>query len=148
MQVLLGDGRRLAGEPRGGKVASGGRRRHHRAMRRLLLLAPALFLAACGTAPQTPPQVTAPAHIPPERGDLIGLTVSELIQRFGAPALQIHEGTSLKLQFRGRQCILDAYLYPPADGRAGVERVMHVDSRVSSGADTDQRSCIATLQGA
>ena len=117
-------------------------------MRRFLAIAPALFVAACGTAPQVPPQVTAPPPMPVERGDLIGLTSSELIQRFGAPALQIHEGTSLKLQFRGRLCILDAYLYPPADGRAGVERVMHVDSRVKSGADTDQRSCIATLQGA
>ena len=116
-------------------------------MRRLLAIAPALFVAACGTAPQAPPQVITPPPAQVERGDLIGLTSGELIQRFGAPALQIHEGTSLKLQFRGRQCILDAYLYPPANGR-GVERVMHVDSRVSSGADTDQRACIATLQGA
>jgi hypothetical protein len=117
-------------------------------MRRFLAIAPALLVAACGTAPQGPPPVTVQPPAPVERGDLIGLTSGELIQRFGAPALQIHEGTSLKLQFRGRQCILDAYLYPPGDGRAGVERVMHVDSRVSSGADTDQRSCIATLQGA
>ena len=116
-------------------------------MRRLYLLGSTLLLAACGTARQAPPQVVTPPPAPIERGDLIGLTSSELIQRFGAPALQIHEGTSLKLQFRGRLCILDAYLYPPVNGR-GVERVMHVDSRVSSGADTDQRACIATLQGA
>jgi hypothetical protein len=143
----LDEARRLAAGPRGGKLASRPARGHHRAMRRILALVPALFVAACGTAPQAPPQVAAPPPIPVERGDLIGLTSGELIQRFGAPALQIHEGTSLKLQFRGRQCILDAYLYPPPNGR-GAERVMHVDSRVSSGADTDQRSCIATLQGA
>jgi hypothetical protein len=116
-------------------------------MRRFLLLGPALLLAACGTAPQVAPQPVAPPPAIPERGDLIGLTSGELIQRFGAPTLQIHEGTSLKLQFRSGSCILDAYLYPPANGR-GLERVTHVDTRVRSGADTDQRGCIATLQGA
>jgi hypothetical protein len=116
-------------------------------MRRLLLLAPALFLSACGTTPQAPPQPAAPPPAPPERGDLIGLTTGELIQKFGVPALQIHEGSSLKLQFRSRQCVLDAYLYPPVNGR-GLERVIHVDSRINSGADTDQRTCIATFQGA
>jgi hypothetical protein len=116
-------------------------------MRRFLAIALALFVAACGTAPQAPPQVVSPAPEPVERGDLIGLTTGDLIQRFGAPALQIREGTSLKLQFRGRQCVLDAYRYPPANGR-GAERVMHVDTRVRSGADTDQRTCVAMLQGA
>lgn len=117
-------------------------------MRHLLAIVPVLLLAACATGPQAlPQQPTAPVAEPPERGDLIGLTSGELIQRFGTPTLQIREGTSLKLQFRGRHCVLDAYLYPPADGR-GVDRVTHVDTRVRSGADTDQRGCIATLQGA
>jgi hypothetical protein len=116
-------------------------------MRRLLAIALAMSVAACGTAPQSAPQVIAPPPAPVEHGELIGLTSGELIQRFGTPALQIHEGTSLKLQFRSSQCVLDAYLYPPTNGR-GSERVMHVDTRVSSGADTDQRACMATLQGA
>ena len=106
-----------------------------------------LFLAGCATAPRTLPQTPPPVEAPLERGDLIGLTSGELIQRFGVPALQVREGISLKLQFRGRRCVLDAYLYPPASGR-GVERVTHVDSRLSSGVDLDQRACIATLQGA
>jgi hypothetical protein len=115
-------------------------------MRRLLLLALLLFTAACSTAPRPSVQPVVPPA-PVERGDLIGLTSGELIQRFGVPALQVREGTGLKLQFRGNRCILDAYLYPPANGR-GAERVMHVDTRVGSGADTDQRTCIATLQAA
>jgi len=116
-------------------------------MRRLLALAPALLVAACGGGPRPvqPPPATTP--LPAERGDLIGLTPAELVQRFGTPALQIREGQGTKLQFRGTRCVLDAYLYPPAGGQ-GAERVAHVDTRVSSGADIDQRACIASLQGA
>lgn len=115
-------------------------------MRRLLPFA-ALLAAGCATAPQpsaVPRQPSPPAQ--QVRGGLLGLTAGELIQRFGQPALQVREGTSLKLQFRGR-CVLDAYLYP-APGRPGPERVTHVDTRLPSGIDTDQRSCIAAFQGA
>jgi hypothetical protein len=74
----------------------------------------------------------------------MGLTASELVQRFGTPALQIREGVGLKLQFRAPACVLDTYLYPPTAGH-GVERVSHVDARLRSGVDTDQRGCIAAL---
>ena len=115
-------------------------------MRRLFPLA-ALLAAGCATVPQQPatPQQQAPIQ-PQARGDLLGLTAAELFQRFGRPALQVREGPGLKLQFRG-QCVLDAYLYPPTGGH-GPERVTHVDTRLPSGTDTDQRSCIAALQGA
>lgn len=115
-------------------------------MRRLIPLA-ALLVAGCATAPQRPGPPDQPP--PPEqqvRGDLLGLTAGELVQRFGAPALQVREGPGLKLQFRGR-CVLDAYLYP-APGSQGPERVTHVDTRLPSGVDYDQRSCTALLQGA
>jgi hypothetical protein len=113
-------------------------------MRRLVPIA-ALFVAGCATAPQrsAPPQQPPPAQ-QQLRGDLLGLTTGELIQRFGRPTLQVREGTGLKLQFRGR-CVLDAYLYPPTRGQ-GPERVTHVDARLPSGLDMDQQSCIAALQ--
>lgn len=117
-------------------------------MRRLFPFA-ALLAAGCATAPQ--PQVAPPGQQPPQpqqqvRGELLGLTAGEVVQRFGRPALQVREGTGLKLQFRGR-CILDAYLYPPPNGR-GPERVTHVDTRLPSGMDYPQQSCVALLQGA
>ena len=116
-------------------------------MRRFLLFA-TLSLAGCASAPQSPqPQPTPVAAKPQVRGDLLGLTAAELVQRLGTPALQIREGTSLKLQFRAPGCILDAYLYPPPSG-PGVQRVTHVDARLRSGADMDQRSCVAALEGA
>jgi hypothetical protein len=117
-------------------------------MRRILAFATLLFVAGCATAPQPQPQPTSVTPPKPHiRGDLIGLTAGELVQRFGSPALQVREGQGLKLQFRASRCILDTYLYPPA-GAAGPERVTYVDARLRSGADTDQRGCVAALEGA
>ncbi len=112
---------------------------------RRLFLASTLLLAACATTPQQPapqaPVATAPAR--PEQGDLLGLSAAVLVGHFGNPALQVREGNSLKLQFRSRSCVLDAYLYPSA---SGAWQVTHVDSRSPSGADSDQAACIAALE--
>ena len=117
---------------------------HCRAMRRLVL-ASTLFLAACATRPEQPDELPAPATPAPQsRSDLLGLSAGELVQRYGNPALQIREGAGLKLQFRRRGCVLDAYLYAGASG--GVERVTHVDARYPTGADMNQQACIAALQ--
>jgi hypothetical protein len=117
-------------------------------MRRSLAFTSLSFVAGCATAPEPPPSqplVAAPAaHI---RGDLIGLTAGELVGRLGTPALQVREGNGLKLQFRAPRCILDAYLYPPP-GAVGPERVTYVDARLRSGADTDQKHCVASIEGA
>jgi hypothetical protein len=111
-------------------------------MRRLTLAA-ALLLSACASRQVPEPQ--APVQQTPQiRSDILGLTAGELVQRFGAPVLQVREGVGLKLQFRGRACVLDAYLYPPAQG-GGPERVTHVDARLANGNDTDSQACIATL---
>ena len=115
-------------------------------MRFSIVLA-ALLLAGCATAPQPAPQAR-PAPLPPQprpaTGSLVGLAAGDLVQRFGAPALQVREGAGVKLQWRSQRCVLDAYLYPPA-GAAGAERVTHVDARLRSGAATDQAGCIAAL---
>ena len=116
-------------------------------MRRIVFLA-ALLVTACTPTPdvpqpQAPPSRPAPA-IPQPSSSLIGLTAAELVQRLGSPALQIREGQSLKLQFRSAACILDAYLYRSASGQ-GLERVAHIDARRRSGADMDQRLCIAAM---
>lgn len=114
-------------------------------MRRLFPAA-ALLIAGCATTPQPQPQPQprpVVPQVPQVRSDLLGLSSAELVQRFGAPALQIREGPGLKLQFRSAQCVLDAYLYAHMSG--GVERVTHVDSRLRSGAATDQIACISAL---
>lgn len=111
---------------------------------RRLVLALALFVSACSTRPE-PAAAPQPAPVPERRSsELLGWTASELIGEFGTPALQVREGTSLKLQFRRPSCVLDAYLYPSAGSQP---KVSHVDTRLPSGADTDQAACIAALLG-
>ena len=121
---------------------------HSQAMHRFLPVTAALLLAACAIRPQPPVAEPTPVPSSPERrSNLVGLTARELVGHFGTPALQIREGTSLKLQFRGRYCVLDAYLYPSGSG-SGELRVTHVDTRAPSGADTDQAACISALETA
>jgi hypothetical protein len=112
---------------------------------RRLILASTLLLAGCATTPQTPePQPQPqPVRLEPQPRGLIGLTASQIVGHFGNPALQVREGTSVKLQFRGRACVLDAYLYP--SGNSGL-RVTHIDTRAPSGIDFDQAACIASLE--
>jgi hypothetical protein len=103
-----------------------------------------VLLAGCATTPQQPVAQQAPPPRPssPQTRQIFGLTPNEVVGHFGHPALQISEGTSLKLQFRGRRCVLDAYFYP----QNGVFRVTHIDTRTPSGIDTDQAACIFALE--
>ena len=116
-------------------------------MRFLAIAASSLALVACATRPPAPVEQPRPAPQPAQprsSGDLIGLTAGELGQRFGQPGFQVREGPGLKLQWSGGGCVLDAFLYTPAEGR-GVERVTYVDTRRPSGDSTDQAGCIAAL---
>ena len=114
---------------------------------RRLILASALFVSACATRPQQPETVPTPPVTtqPQQPRGLIGMTPSDLMHHFGAPAMQIREGTSLKLQFRSLRCVLDAYLYP-SEGATGTLRVTYIDTRLPSGAATDQAACISALE--
>jgi hypothetical protein len=114
-------------------------------MRRLFALSLVALLAGCATRPQQAPEPTPVVQPEPqEQNSLSGLTAQELVGRFGAPALQIREGSSLKLQFRGPRCVMDAYLYP--SGGSGTLKVTHVDTRLPSGGDMDQAACIFALR--
>lgn len=114
-------------------------------MRRYLALSLAFTLAACASTPrQAVGEATPPPVNPQAARQLQGLTPQELVGHFGHPALQINEGTSMKLQFRSRRCVLDAYLYP--SGNTGVLRVTHIDTRTRAGTPADQAACILDLE--
>ena len=115
-------------------------------MRRIIALSLSLLLAACATRPEQvqSPQSTSAQPQFGEQSSVIGLTAQELVGRNGSPALQIREGNSLKLQFRGRRCVMDAYLYP--SGGVGTLKVTHVDTRLPTGGDIDQAACIFSLR--
>ena len=112
-------------------------------MRRLLPLA-CLAVAACSAN-----QASAPTPVPaPSRtgqsGVLIGLTRGEVARHFGLPAFTVQEGPGLKIQYRGKACVLDFYLYPPETG-SGEAHVTHVDARDHDGRDTGQASCVSGI---
>jgi hypothetical protein len=115
-------------------------------MRRLLAFSITLMVAACAPRPQpvAAPPLPPEVQVPQERNSLAGLTAQELVGRYGIPALQIREGNSLKLQFRGVRCVMDAYLYP--SGNSETLKVTHVDTRLPSGGYIDQAACIYSLR--
>lgn len=116
---------------------------------RFLAIASLLLLTACGAQPQqgVTPAISRPPPAPPQvqsGGPLIGSNEAALVARFGSPALRIPEGDSIKLQFRGAPCILDAYLYPPQNGR-GERTAYHVDARDTYGRDVNLTACVTAL---
>jgi hypothetical protein len=115
-------------------------------MRKGALLLPAL-LAGCVSAPavQQPVRVQSQAPAVVQKGleSVMGQTARSLETQFGTADLDVREGAARKLQFANPVCVLDAYLYPPAQGREPV--VTHIDARQPNGLDFDRASCIASL---
>jgi hypothetical protein len=117
----------------------------------------AALLSACGggTAPQRPQTTPVPLDKPVTAAAprptlsskgleaVMGKDMSTLVRLFGQPRLDVIEVAGRKLQFSGRACILDAYLYP--DGKNGAEIVTHVDARRSDGAEVDRAQCVNAL---
>ena len=115
---------------------------------------PALALAAllaAGCVPATAPTpAPAPALPPPTPytptglESVLGSNARALSALFGNPDLDLREGPARKLQFLSPVCVLDAYLYPPREGR-GEAVVTHVDARLPDGREMDRSSCVAAL---
>lgn len=112
-----------------------------------LALLPLAILAGCTATSPSPPPATAsrkPAPVvQPPSLQVMGGDARTLIARFGTPALDQREGPARKLQFRSPSCVMDAYLYPSADGSA--PRVTWIDTRGPQGNDTDRAACVASL---
>ena len=124
-------------------------------MKHIICLASAtLLLAGCVSAreprPAAPAEQTAssfPIRPPVETRGLeavIGKDLPALKRMFGEPRLDVVEVYGRKLQFVGKPCILDAFLYP--DRKGGHEVVTYVDARRSDGAAVDRASCVEALQ--
>jgi hypothetical protein len=127
-------------------------------MRYLMVSALAFALSACGSSGAIPRPQAAPipkdrpaTAVPPRPspidkrglGDVLGKGVGDLKRMFGEPRIDVVEVYGRKLQFTGKACILDAYLYP--DGKGGAEVVTHVDARRSDGAEVDRAACVDAL---
>ncbi|WP_228241968.1 hypothetical protein [Porphyrobacter sp. GA68] len=101
--------------------------------------------------PATDPAPPATGFIAPtvlrERGleDVIGQRVSGVERLFGEPRLRVPEGDALKLQFTGRACVLDVFLYPTQPGAEPV--ATYVEARRASDAEeVDRAACVRALR--
>lgn len=78
-------------------------------------------------------------------GGVIGSRADALTGRFGQPRIDLAEGDARKLQFAGRSCVLDIYLYPVA--AAAEPTATHVEARLrQGGAPADPGACIREVE--
>ncbi|WP_379553125.1 hypothetical protein [Qipengyuania sp. DGS5-3] len=76
---------------------------------------------------------------------VIGSSERRLTQIFGPPRLNVREGDALKLQFRGRACVLDVFLYPLQPSQE--PSATHVEARrASDGQPVNRGACVAALR--
>jgi hypothetical protein len=114
-----------------------------------------IAVAGCASAPAPPPRPQTPAERPasafPVRPVLekkgleavMGKDIATLKRLFGEPRIDMVEVYGRKMQFSGKACVLDAFLYP--DGKGGTEIVTHIDARRSDGAEVDRAACVEAL---
>ena len=106
--------------------------------------APPSFPATDPTPPSTgfiAPQVMREAGLE----GLIGQDARGVQRLFGQPRLDTPEGDARKLQYVGRQCVLDVFLYPLRPGSDPV--ATHVEARRrSDGEDMGRAQCVRELR--
>ena len=94
--------------------------------------------------PVRPPPEAQILHAPGLEG-VIGATGAGLTSQFGKPRLDVREGDARKLQFSGRACVLDIYLYPPKAG--GEPTATYAEARrASDGQEVDRAACVSSLR--
>jgi hypothetical protein len=117
-------------------------------MKRSIIAVCSATIALAGCAPSAPPPAaagTVPANFSAvglER--VMGQDAAGLMRLFGQPDADTREGPGRRLQFAGRFCVLDAYLYPRGQN-GGEAHVTWVDAREPDGSGIDRASCVAAL---
>lgn len=119
-------------------------------------------LAGCGggSAPVRSASARVPAAASPSRstivvvpevmspqglGGVIGTPADALTGRFGAPRIDLAEGDAHKLQFAGKSCVIDIYLYPVSAGAQPT--ATHVEARLrQGGGPVDPGACIREVE--
>ncbi len=98
-------------------------------------------------APEPVEETVARLAPPPEIDDdpeqLIGLDPGALEALLGAPGLKREDADAQVWQYRGADCVLDAFLY--SDGLAEPYRVTYYEIRGDAGDDRARRRCFRSL---
>jgi hypothetical protein len=116
----------------------------------------ALAVAGCASTPaaRRPVATTAMQPAQPMRApevmrgagldNVIGAPAPALARRLGQPQLDLFEGDARKLQFAGRSCVLDIYLYPLQPGTEPV--ATHIEARLrQTGGAVDPAQCLSEI---
>jgi len=116
-------------------------------MSRLLILTLSGTLAGCAATSSNSGPLLQPLSGPtlPLRATndrVMGRDATALIALFGQPTADVTEGKARKLQFVGKACVLDAYLY--AKGTTAPV-VTYVEARQPDGTPVNNASCVGTL---
>lgn len=98
---------------------------------------------AVRTAPVAPPKPRILSA--PGLEGVIGAGPDDLVRQFGPARLDVWEGDARKLQFAGRACVLDVFLYPPEAGRPASATFVEA-RRASDGQEVDRAACVAALR--
>lgn len=83
----------------------------------------------------------AVAPVDDNPAQFVGLAGDDIAAALGAPDLTRRDGPAEVRQFRGRNCVLDLFLYPASNHLA----VQHVELRGPSLSQSDRRACLAEL---
>ncbi|MBD2843149.1 hypothetical protein [Erythrobacter rubeus] len=121
-------------------------------MRNLALIAMLCATSACAGSSFIPAPSNAPVFQPPAQtrtqtpqtsqgpASIISQPARSLTSRFGEARIDLTEGDARKLQFAGRTCVLDVFLYPR--GNTAQPVATHVEARLrDGGAATDSEAC-------
>ena len=101
---------------------------------------PAVRRGATPAPPPKPRILSAPGL-----EGVIGANPDGLIRQFGPARLDVWEGDARKLQFAGRTCVLDVFLYPAASGKEVAATYVET-RRASDGQEVDRAACVASLR--
>jgi hypothetical protein len=142
-------------------LASRGTHRWRAMMRRAFPIRPlagcalALLVAACASTPATRRPVVAGSpgsaiiRLPEVMAatgleSVIGAPAGAITRRLGEPQLDWLDGDVRKLQFAGKACVMDIYLYPLQPGAEPV--ATHVEARLrEGGAAVDRGQCLSEI---
>lgn len=98
--------------------------------------------SAAQPQPGPAPQIAAAAPIAGARG-LVGLSRDALGARLGQAGFVRRDGPAEVWRYRGRECLLDVFVYRETDG---AQRVTHVDARTLQGRPASPDPCLDSLE--
>ena len=90
----------------------------------------------------SPPQTAAAPAVVGARG-LIGLNRDALVARLGQAGFVRRDGPAEVWRYRGRDCLLDVFVYRQTDG---AQRVTHADARTPQGRPAPADPCLDSLE--